>query len=343
MDDIDRGKKVGVGQVSLLFSITIALFVFIGFRVQAREFYSGALITEFGLIMLPGVLFLLLFKYDLKYVLRLNPISPLNLLIIFIIMILAIPLVAVFNLLNLLLVKAIFGTVMVTEIPVAENARELLLNLLVIAGSAGVCEEVLFRGIIQRGFEKLGALRAILLASFLFSITHMDFQKIFGTFLLGALIGFIVYRTNSIYGGMFAHFTNNAVAVVLAYLSNRLVSLVRDSGLNAGDTDINSVLSTLADIPPDQLIIVFFIYGMIFLFVAVLFVLLIFAFCRMNPLKGRFDVYSPQISGGKTSGAGKLIWLLPGITMVAVIFIMQGSSLLGVGTTFVETVREFLF
>ncbi len=344
MNDINRGKRVGIGQASLLFSITIALFIFIGYRVQAREFYSGILITEFGLIMLPGILFLLIGRYDLKSVLRLNTTKPVNLLIIFVIMLLAIPLVAVFNLLNLLLVKSIFGTVVVQQIPIADNGRELLLNLFVIAGSAGICEEVLFRGIIQRGYERLGALKAILLAAFLFSMTHMDFQKIFGTFLLGALIGFLVYRTNSLYSGIFAHFTNNALVVLFTYASNKLLSMFQDTGINTpSETDINSVFSVFADIPKEQLIIVFFIYGIIFLFVAVLFVLLLYALCKLNPLEERIEVNEPEVIERKASGAKKLIWLLPGLTMISVIYIMQASSMLGVETAFIEAVRGLLF
>jgi membrane protease YdiL (CAAX protease family) len=71
-----------------------------------------------------------------------------------------------------------------------------------------VCEEILFRGAIQRGFEKLGAIKSIILTAFLFGLMHQDFQKLLGTFLLGCIIGFIVYRSDSIIGGMFAHFTN---------------------------------------------------------------------------------------------------------------------------------------
>jgi len=375
MNDIYRGKRAGIGQASLIFSITIALFIFIGFRVQAREFYSGILITEFGLILLPGLLFLLLNRRNLKSALRLNGTKPVNFLIIFVIMLLAIPLVAVFNFLNLLLVKSIFGTVMAQQIPIAENGRELLLNLLVIAGSAGICEEVLFRGVIQRSYERLGAVKAILLAAFLFSLTHLDFQKLFGTFLLGALIGFFVYRTNSLYSGMFAHFTNNALVVLITYGSNKLMSMFQDSGISSpSGSDINELFSVFAELPKEQLIIVFFVYGIMLLFLAVLFILLLYAFCKINPPRqkseaemtekgaeavsiekstdtDRMEEYTSESIGingsemteSKASGMMKLIWLLPGLTMIAVIFVMQASSLLGVEMTFIEVVKGLLF
>lgn len=344
MNDINRGKRVGIGQASLLFSITLALFIFVGYRAQAREFYSGILITQFGLIMLPAVLFLLFFRYDIKSILRLNKIKPINILIIFVIMLFAIPLVAVFNLLNLFLVKSIFGDVIINQIPIAKNGSELLLNLLVIAGSAGICEEVLFRGVLQRGYERFGVLKAILLTSFLFSLTHADFQKIFGTFLLGALIGFFVYRTNSLLSGMFAHFTNNALAVLLTYVSNKFLSAFQDAGANASSqADINSVFSALAEIPKEQLIIVFFIYGILFLFIAAVFVLLLYAFCKINPVKKDVEASEPIRLQEKASGAKGLIWLLPGITMIAAIYLIQASNMLGLEIAFVEAVKGLLF
>jgi len=70
-----------------------------------------------------------------------------------------------------------------------------------------------FRGVIQRGLERLGAVKSILINGVSFGLIHFDFQRLFGTFLLGALIGFLVYRSNSLLVGMFAHFTNNSIAV----------------------------------------------------------------------------------------------------------------------------------
>ncbi len=285
--DEQRLKKPGITQTCILFSITIILFIFIGYRVQRVEFYSGILITEFGLIMLPAFVLLLIFRFDLKFVLRLNKTKLVNYFVTFGIMLFAIPLAGMFNLLNLLLVNSIFGKVIIQQVPVAKNGTELLLNIIVIAGSAGICEEFLFRGVIQRGLERFGAAKAILLAAFLFSLTHVDFQKIFGTFLLGALIGFIVYRTNSLYCGVFAHFTNNALAVLISYGAAKLTSMFQETAMNiTEETDLNSLFSTFGELPPQQLVIVFFIYGFMFLFFAILFILLLYALIRLNPVRG---------------------------------------------------------
>ena len=346
-------KRPGIIQICILFSFTIILFIFVGYRVQNKEFYSGILITEFGLIMLPALLFLVVFRFDLKAVLRLNGTRPLNFLVTFGIMLFAIPLAGVFNLLNLLLVNSIFGKVIIQQAPAAQNGQELLISILVIAGSAGLCEEFLFRGVIQRGFERFGAVRAILLAAFLFSLTHMDFQKIFGTLLLGALIGFIVYRTNSLYCGIFAHFTNNAMAVLISYAATKLMSLFQGTGVNVPEeTDLSTLFSTFSTLPPEQLIVVFFIYGFMFLFVVAVFILLLYALIRMNPVRRVMLGNEPaNIHTGSTqseilessrNGAKGLVWLLPGILLIAGIYYFEVYRFTGVENGLIDTVRQLL-
>jgi membrane protease YdiL (CAAX protease family) len=331
-------RRPGIVQVSILFSVTILLFLFIGYRAQNEDFYRGILITEFGLILLPAFLFLLLFKYDLKSVLRLNGTRPLNYLLTFVLMLFAIPVAGVFNLLNLFVVNSVFGKVILNPVPTAGNAQELLVNILVIAGSAGLCEEFLFRGVIQRGLERFGAVKAILLAAFLFSLTHMDFQKIFGTFVLGALIGFIVYRTDSLFCGMFAHFTNNGAVVVIGYLSAKFMALFENSGMNLPEqTDLNSLFAAFDSLSSQQLAIVLYFYGFIFLFLASAFIALLYALVKVNPAKERHIPLNAQ-RGGKKG----LLWLLPGVLLIAGVYFLEVFKFTGAENGINEFARRLL-
>ena len=333
--------RPGILQVGIIYSITIILFLLIGYRVQNNELYSGLIITEFGLVMLPALIFLLVFRYDLKDVLRLNGTKPLNFLLAFGIMLFAIPMAAVFNLLNLFLVNSIFGKIIVEPLPIARNGFELLLSILVIAGSAGICEEFLFRGVIQRGLERAGSVKAILITAFLFSLMHMDFQKIFGTFFLGALIGFIVYRANSLYCGMFSHFTNNALAVLASYASAKLAQLLNKAGSAVTkETDLSSVFSAFEALPKTQLIAVLFIYGFILLFTAIIFVLLLFAFIKINPVRKDTTAERERETGhGWMKG---LIGIIPGLLAIAAIFFVEVRGFIGAGNWFTNLVRQLL-
>ena len=332
-------EKPVLVHICILFSVVIFLFVMLGFRVQRNEFYSGILITEFILIMLPALTFLLAYKYNLRYVLRLNKTGFLNFVLIFLIMAFAIPIAGLFNLVNLWLVNTVFGKIMVTQIPAAEDFRSLLVNILVIGGSAGICEEFLFRGVIQRGFERFGAAKSILIAAFLFSLTHLDFQKIFGTFMLGALIGFIVYRSNSLYSGMFAHFTNNSLAVLIGFLLTKLMNVMKDAGFQMpeAEPDLSRYFETLSQLPKMQLMIAAFVYGFIFLVIIMIFVVLVYAFIRTS--RGRAE--SVRASQAEVK-SGKLLWLIPGFILITVVYIIQIAEFRGAESWLLDQIRMLL-
>lgn len=332
-------RKPGIKQASILYSITVVLFLVVGSRVQRNEFYSGILITEFLLILAPALALLFIYRYDIKRVLRLNRIRFLNIFLIFCIMIFAIPVVGVFNLANLWLIRHIFGKVMVVQPPAATNLAGLLMNILVIGGAAGICEEVMFRGVIQRSFERLGVTRAILIAAFLFGLIHTDFQKLLGTFLLGALIGFIVYRTNSIFGGMFAHFTNNSAAVIMAYLSNKFIEMARTSGMGEinGQYDVDRFFSTFADMPRAQLLATIIGWAFIFLFCVSVLTGLMVAFLRTT--SGKAENVNANAGTAELSG---MLWLLPGLLMIVFIYVYEGLKLMGVSNEVVDSIIRLL-
>ena len=67
----------------------------------------------------------------------------------------------------------------------------------------------------MRAYEGLGWKKAILISAGLFSALHLSIMSMAATFYLGLLLGFVVYKTNSIFAGMIGHFLNNTIAIVL--------------------------------------------------------------------------------------------------------------------------------
>lgn len=322
----DMNKIPALAQTGLLYSITVLLFLTVGAWAQNREFYSGILITEFVIILVPALVFLKVFGYDTRRILRLNRISILNLFLIFCIMLFAIPIAGIFNMLNLWLVKYLFGNTIVTQPPAAFNMETLLLNILVIGGSAGICEEVLFRGIVQRAFEKFGVVKSIMTASLLFSLIHIDFQKLFGTFFLGVLIGFIVYRTNSLFGGMFAHFINNSSAVFIIYISNKFIKMMEGAGLSEinGQQDANQIFSMFENMTGGQIASLIVSWAFIILFCLCVLTGLIIAFVRTTS--------ATEIRAGdsdtKARPAG-FLGFIPGLLLIGMQYVNIGLVLLG--------------
>lgn len=102
------------------------------------------------------------------------------------------------------------------------GAFELMLNYKV-AGFITVCilapiiEEILFRGILLRGLLQNGTspILAISLSAVLFGMAHLNPWQFLGAGLLGAVFGFIYYRTQSLWLCMLLHALNNSVSFIL--------------------------------------------------------------------------------------------------------------------------------
>lgn len=329
MNKLDQQKPTLL-QVSLLFSLVAALFLLLGARLQRQEFYSGVILSEILIFALPPVVMLVFIRADLKNVLRLHKISFMNLFLIFWIMVFAIPVVGILNYFNYQAIQWIFGRVLLQDIPVAGNAMELVLNILVIGGSAGVCEEILFRGTILRGYESLGRWRALLLSSLLFGLLHMDFQKLLGTFVLGTLIGFIVYRSNSLWGGMFAHFTNNSLAVLASFFSKKL-SETMSNGLGTGSDAATQMaaeggLPSLGGMADPQAIATLIMAALLVVFCGSVLAGLLTAF--VNNTKGMGAEEPSVISHQGRRNLYGLLGILPGLALVGFIYYVQGLEML---------------
>ena len=86
--------------------------------------------------------------------------------------------------------------------------------LLVIA--APLTEELIYRGILLRGFApRYGTLRAAVAAGAIFSLAHIFPIRLPGMFIVGFLLSWVFLRTGSIWPGVFAHAFNNATAFLL--------------------------------------------------------------------------------------------------------------------------------
>lgn len=97
-----------------------------------------------------------------------------------------------------------------------EGIFTLLYNLLVIAVIAAIAEEFLFRATLCRIIGKWTGKHHVIIwtAAIVFSAFHLQFYGFLPRMLLGAYFGYLLYWGRSIWIPVFAHFTNNAFAVV---------------------------------------------------------------------------------------------------------------------------------
>ena len=89
--------------------------------------------------------------------------------------------------------------------------------VLVVCVTPSLCEELFFRGYVQRTFERTIDWRSVILVGVVFGLFHFNPLGLLTLAVLGMLLGYFFYRSKSILPSMAAHFTNNFIAVAVLY------------------------------------------------------------------------------------------------------------------------------
>lgn len=105
----------------------------------------------------------------------------------------------------------------------ADGIGGLLFNLFMIAVLPALGEELLFRGVIQRILSDLtrNIHWGIWLSAALFSALHLQFFGFIPRMVLGAMFGYLLVWSGSLWLPILAHFLNNAMAVIALYLIDK--------------------------------------------------------------------------------------------------------------------------
>ncbi|MBK7909061.1 lysostaphin resistance A-like protein [Candidatus Pollutiaquabacter sp.] len=123
----------------------------------------------------------------------------------------------------------------------------LLFNLFMIALLPAIGEEWLFRGVVQRLFSEWSGKKqvGIWAAALLFSAMHLQFYGFVPRLLLGALLGYLLLWSGSIWLPMLAHFLNNAAAVIAAYLYQHQLINANPDTLGLGPEQFMVLLASI--------------------------------------------------------------------------------------------------
>ncbi len=230
--------------------------------VDGNIFYLYMLLIQLATIGLPTLVFILWGKVDIKYSLRLGKTSGAEILLSVGMAFFGYGVIIALNLLWVLFLSQ-FGTPQPSTIPPIETGKNFLISLGVISLAPAVLEEFMFRGFIQRGYERGGKVISILLTGVMFAFLHISIVSIPAIILMGILLCFIAYRSNTVWTSMAYHLTNNAIAISLVYLSNIIMKFLPE--------DMEGVSTSLTDIPYDELVIALVTWGVIGFFALLLF------------------------------------------------------------------------
>jgi membrane protease YdiL (CAAX protease family) len=80
---------------------------------------------------------------------------------------------------------------------------------------APICEEIFFRGFAFAGLLKgMSLLPAVLLSSAVFAVAHADLGSLVPLFIIGLVLAWARWRTDSLWPGVIIHMANNTLAAV---------------------------------------------------------------------------------------------------------------------------------
>lgn len=108
--------------------------------------------------------------------------------------------------------------------------KDLILNLLLLGLAAGIGEEFLFRGILQRLLTlwtqniHYGAI----LTGFIFSLMHFQLEGFVPRFLLGVIFCYLLIFTGNLWITVFVHVFFNSFQVIIPYFSPNLAGNIND-------------------------------------------------------------------------------------------------------------------
>ena len=127
------------------------------------------------------------------------------------------------------------------------NISDLLINLIVVAVLPAIGEELLFRGVLQRllGEWSKNIHAGIWISAFVFSAMHAQFYGFVPRMLLGALFGYLLVWSGSLWLPILAHFINNGSAVLFTYLFAKGTIQTNPDELGSSGSDLYLVITSI--------------------------------------------------------------------------------------------------
>lgn len=214
--------KLSLLPMHLLFLAMAITFIILGSILQGWNFKIGILATEFGMLVLPASIFMLVKRQSIREQFKFKAPKPMDLLKVVIAGLCFVPVVGLLNsVINLWFVYGLKITP--PQIPLEEGVLAPLITFLIAAATPGFCEEFFFRGMLLTEYEKrMSAFQAALVTAILFGVFHYNIMNFFGPIALGLMFAWLMQVTGSIWTAMLGHMVNNTFAVVMLYATANL-------------------------------------------------------------------------------------------------------------------------
>ena len=201
------------GQVYLLFLLSLLLLVTLGAITQMQFPLFGLGFTELFLILLPAIIFVRSKRLPIAKALGWKRISPSTAFISIAVGTTCWGVAAGMFVLS----QLILGEQPVVEALIPRTLPDLFWILIFAALLPGLCEESLFRGVIQGVLGRKGKRAGLVITALLFALFHVSPWILVPGFFLGIVFGILAIRTGSTVPAIIAHIANNTTAFTVSY------------------------------------------------------------------------------------------------------------------------------
>lgn len=200
-----------IKQVNLLLLVVILLQASNVFFAWMPT-YVRLILNQFFFILLPALIYLRWAKLPVRETIKWRLLSPKIALLSLLIGAGFYPLAAYS--------AHIFQTVFDYQLPeipgmIPANHLEAVLALIALAAMAPICEEILFRGVVQNAYAHRGPARSIIFVGLLFVAFHLSLLQGLSIIPLAFALGFVYWRTNSLPAAILTHFGANFMAAMV--------------------------------------------------------------------------------------------------------------------------------
>ncbi|HZJ83691.1 MAG TPA: type II CAAX endopeptidase family protein [Clostridia bacterium] len=309
---------VYIGVLLLMLLAQVLLMKWIPQTSDSSSYYWRLFILELVLIGGPPLVYMVIFKMDIGRIARFNKIKTVEVLLVLGMAIFGYGVTIIINLIWFWIASH-WGVPEGQALPAIETGAQFLAAVLAIGIVPAVVEEFLFRGLILRGYEKFGSKVAIIMTGILFGMLHMQLMSIPSIILLGIIISYVVYRTDSILAGIIYHFVHNTMTVGILFLQNKIQ-------LDAGA--VEGLPQDISQFSDEMLTIAFVVWGVIGFFALILFLVCLISLHKYTAGKGQVRITSEGETRRST-----FVEMLPAIIAMAIVLssvIVEVLNMIGV-------------
>lgn len=212
-------------KISAIIIYFISLILYVLFSMKGHgNIYVGLIIGEVGLIFIPTIFFIFIFKLNFKTDIPLKFPSVNNLIITILIVF---PLLVIVYFLTQLIGNFVnippAYEIFFMQLVFFDNASWMLI-IFTIAFIPAFVEEIFFRGFLLSMFDSQKGFSSIVFTAILFAFFHLDPYRFIQIFLIGILLGVFYKHSKSFFITFLLHFMINFITILSANLPDYMAN-----------------------------------------------------------------------------------------------------------------------